>query len=429
MKELIEHGLLFGGLKRIEEPYLRDRYNSALGALRLAPTALASFHIDATGYSPEIAEECGDESYLDPRGVNRLFIILLPEQRHLPIIRTSFSGDLTVLRRFFDANQKAIETLTLADAVFGEIENLVLEVDEPADITGIESVTFDVHTVNGTLEAAGRLKALIERFDTELDSWRDAELMAALVEGAKQCGDIRRNGITPSQLEFDWPDVFWTSHFGGCYLVRDAKQCHLFGDLGKLTPLPKGALVSALDDAEAVLGALEQAEFLEPVNTHWLAASGIVDHRIAMLVAELVAATGMADPLDALDDRQLPRLIHQNLDVLKRDGRFRALTELRQALAAGHSISMTARETLMIRRALPEHPDVWEVNRMLSEFVLFDLVTLFIVNKPRFYEVYAGLTEPMKQFAVAALTTIYHPAGEHVLRHKQAVRERFFGVH
>ena len=82
MKELIEQGLLFGGLKRIEEPHLRDRYNRALAALRLAPTALASFHIDATGYSPEIAEERGDETYLDPRGVNRLFIILSPEQRN-----------------------------------------------------------------------------------------------------------------------------------------------------------------------------------------------------------------------------------------------------------------------------------------------------------------------------------------------------------
>ena len=56
----------------------------------------------------------------------------------MPIIRTSFSADLTVLRRFLDANQKAIETLTLADAVFGEIENLVLEVDQPADILAIE---------------------------------------------------------------------------------------------------------------------------------------------------------------------------------------------------------------------------------------------------------------------------------------------------
>ena len=221
----------------------------------------------------------------------------------------------------------------------------------------------------------------------------------------------------------------WTSHFGGCYLVRGAKQCHLFGDPAKLVPVPEGVSVSALDDADAVLEALEQAEFLEPINPHWLAASGIVDHRIAMLVAELVAAAGAADPREALDERQLPRLIHQNLDMLKRDDRFRALTELRPALAAGGSISMDASEALMIRRALPEHPDVWEVNRLLSEFVLFDLVTLYIVNKPRFYEVYAGLAEPMKQFAVAAVTTIYHPGGEHVERHKQAVRERFFGAH
>ena len=429
MKELIERGLLLGGLKRIEDPHLRDRYNGALAGLRLAPTALDSFHIDATGYSPEIAHERGDDSYLDPRGVNRLFVILAPEQRSLPIIRASFSADLTVWRRFFDANQKAIETLTLGDAIFGEIENLVLEVQEPADIVGIEKVTFDVHTVNGTLEQAERLKTLIARFEGEPDAWRDDELMAAIVDGAKQCGDIRKNGIIPAELEFDWPDVSWTSHFGGCYLVRGKERSRLFGNPEKLVPVPEGASVSALSDADAVLEALEQEAFLEPVNPHWLASSGIVDHRIAMLVAELVAAAGAANPLEALDDRQLPRLIHQNLDILKRDSRFRALTELRPALAAGGSISVDASDALMIRRALPEHPDVWEVNRLLSEFALFDLVTLYILNKPRFYEVYARLAEPMKRFAVAAVTTIYHLGGEQMERHKQAVRERFFGAH
>lgn len=429
MKELIEHGLFFGGLKRIEDSHLRDRYNGALAGLRLAPTALESFHIDATGYSPEIAQERNDDSYLDPRGVNRLFIILTPEQRNLPIIRTNFSADMTVWRRFFDANRIAIETLTLADAVFGEIEDLVLEVDEPSDIVGIEKVTFDVHTVNGTLEQAERLKALLARFDTEPDAWRDEELMAAIVEGAQQCGDIRRNGILLAEIEFDWPDVSWTSHFGGCYLVRGKDGPHLFGDLQKLVPLPKGVSVKALTDGDAVLEALEGAAFLEPINPHWLASSGIVDHRIAMLVADLIAKAGAADPREALDERQLPRLIHQNLDILKRDDRFRALADLRPALAAGGSVSLDASEALMIRRALPEHPDVWEVNRLLSEFVLFDLVSLYIVNKPRFYEVYAGLTEQMKQFAIAAVTTIYHKGGDQMDRHKQAVRERFFGAH
>jgi hypothetical protein len=429
VKELIEAGLLFGGLERVEEPHLRDRYNRALAALRLAPTKLDCFHIDATGYSPEVAEERGEHSYLDPRGVNRLFIILSPEQRHLPVIRTSFSADLTVLRKFFDANRRAIETLTLSDAVFGEIENLVLEVEKPADIIGITSVTFDVHTVNGSLEHAEKLRVLVERFDAEPDSWRNAELMEAIVEGAKLCGDIRRNGILPAVLTFAWPDVSWTRHLGGCYVVRAAGECWLFGDSAKLVPAPEGASVHRLDDADVVLGALESNGFLEPVNPHWLVASGIVDHRIAMLVAELVAAAGTADPREALDERQLPRLIHQNLDMLKRDGRFRALTEMRPALAAGRTISIAASDALMIRRALPSHLDVWEVNRLLSEFVRFDLVTLFIVNKPRFYEIYAGLSEPMKQFAIAAVTTIYHPGGQHVLSHKQAVRERFFGAH
>lgn len=429
MKELIEHGLMFGGLKRIDELHLVARYNKALEALRLAPTSLDSFHVDATGYSPEIAHERGDEHYLDPRGINRLFILLGPDQHDLPIIRAEFSAEQIVLRRFMEANRLAIETLTLNDAMFGEMENRILEVTGPADILAIRAVTFDVHSVEGTLEAAQKLEKTVARFEAEPEAWRNTALMGEIVDGARHCGDIRRNGIIPSELEFPWPDVTWTSHFGGCYVVRGAGRAYLFGDRERLAPLPGGAEAFALDDEQAVIRALEQVDSLEPVNPWWLSASGIVEHRIAMLVAWLLGGAGIADPIAALDERQLPRLIHQHLDVLKQDARFRALTDLRAALGNARGNTLALAQGLLVRRALPEHPDVWDVNRLISEFVRFDLVTLFMINKPRFYEVYATLGPAMRKFAVAAIEAIYHPRGEHVLRHKHAVRERFFGTH
>ncbi|TCT10654.1 hypothetical protein EDC22_105153 [Tepidamorphus gemmatus] len=429
MRELIEHGLMYGGLKRVDEPHLVGRYNKALEALRLAPTALESFHIDATGYSPEIAHERGDEHYLDPRGINRLFILLGPEQHDMPIIRAEFSAEQIVLRRFMQANRMAIETLTLNDAMFGEMENLIYEVEKPADILAIRKVGFDLHSVEGTLEAARRLETTVARFEADPESWRDRALMQEIVDGARHCGDIRRNGIVPAELEFAWPDVTWTSHFGGCYVLRGAGRSFLFGDPARLTPLPAGVQAFALDDETAAIVALDQLDCLEPVNPWWLSSSGIVDHRIAMLVAWILGHAGVADPAAALDERQLPRLIYQHLDLLKQDTRFRVLSELRAALGNARGNRLPLAEGLLVRRALPEHPDVWDLNRLISEFVRFDLVTLFMVNKPRFYEVYATLPPSLRRFAITAIETIYHPSGAHVLRHKQAVRDRFFGTH
>jgi len=429
VRELIEHGLMYGGLKRVDEPHLVCRYNKALEALRLAPTALESFHIDATGYSPEIAHERGDEHYLDPRGINRLFILLGPEQHDMPIIRAEFSAEQIVLRRFMQANRLAIETLTLNDAMFGEMENLIYEVEKPADILAIRKVGFDLHSVEGTLEAARRLETTVARFEADPESWRDRALMQEIVDGARHCGDIRRNCIVPAELEFAWPDVTWTSHFGGCYVLRGAGRSFLFGDPARLTPLPAGVQAIALDDETAAIVALDQLDCLEPVNPWWLSSSGIVDHRIAMLVAWILGHAGVADPAAALDERQLPRLIYQHLDLLKQDTRFRVLSELRSALGNARGNTLPLAEGLLVRRALPEHPDVWDLNRLISEFVRFDLVTLFMVNKPRFYEVYATLPPSLQRFAITAIETIYHPSGAHVLRHKQAMRDRFFGTH
>ncbi|WP_031247655.1 DUF6638 family protein [Mesorhizobium sp. LNHC229A00] len=77
---LRDNELIYGRLLTVDEPHLIQRYNKALTAFGLKPTKLKSFQIDRTGFSPDVAEECGDHDYLDPNEVNRRFIILTPSQ-------------------------------------------------------------------------------------------------------------------------------------------------------------------------------------------------------------------------------------------------------------------------------------------------------------------------------------------------------------
>ena len=65
MLRLIEKGLMFGGLIEIATPSLVARYNRALLALSGRQTKLESFHIDISGFAPEIGDELDDDLYLN----------------------------------------------------------------------------------------------------------------------------------------------------------------------------------------------------------------------------------------------------------------------------------------------------------------------------------------------------------------------------
>ncbi len=78
MKLLLENQLIFGNLMTVSEPHLVKRYNNALAGFGLKPVRLKRFSIDMTGFSPEVANELGDQEYLDPKWVNRRFIIIKP---------------------------------------------------------------------------------------------------------------------------------------------------------------------------------------------------------------------------------------------------------------------------------------------------------------------------------------------------------------
>ncbi|WP_338128000.1 DUF6638 family protein, partial [Lentibacter algarum] len=81
MKRLISAGLMFGNLIEVSSPALVERYNRALKHLTGKTTQLTDFHIDISGYSPEIGDELGDPIYLNPNGANRQFILLTTSQK------------------------------------------------------------------------------------------------------------------------------------------------------------------------------------------------------------------------------------------------------------------------------------------------------------------------------------------------------------
>jgi hypothetical protein len=222
MKRLIQRGLMFGNLIEVSSPALVERYNRALKHLTGKTTKLDDFHIDLSGYSPEIGDELDDDLYLNPNGANRQFILLTTAQKDAPLLNIKFSTSRGILTQFIETNEAQLFALTARDAVAGELQNSVYAVDVPAKLFDIRQVTVEADTIGGHVADAGKLAKLIDRFRQEPDGWRDDLLVAEMITLAKKTGDVTRVPISLPVMTFK-QENFWTSHFGGVYIFRDVR--------------------------------------------------------------------------------------------------------------------------------------------------------------------------------------------------------------
>ena len=76
---------LFGGALVSVSGSLITRYNGCLAMLGVTPTKLERFTIDGMGWSPEVAEEKGENYYLNIGEANSNAIIITPEQKDKPV--------------------------------------------------------------------------------------------------------------------------------------------------------------------------------------------------------------------------------------------------------------------------------------------------------------------------------------------------------
>lgn len=223
MKRLIERGLMFGNLIRISSPALVERYNRALKQLTGKKTRLKSFHIDISGYSPEVGDSLGDHLYLNEGGCNRQFILLTTEQKTSPLLNAQFSTSRGILRQFIEENEAQLFALTAKDAVTGELLNSVYSVEKPARLFDIRKVTIEADTTEAHVKSAEELAGKIERFKREDDAWWDDVLIAEMIGLAKKTGNVTRAPLELKKMVFS-QDNFWTKHFGGIYVFRDMEH-------------------------------------------------------------------------------------------------------------------------------------------------------------------------------------------------------------
>ena len=426
MDLLRDNELIYGRLLTIEEPHLIERYNKALTAFGLKPTKLKSFEIDRTGFSPQIAAELGDYHYLDPNEVNRRFIILTPAQVDLPVVHTAFSNTSQLVYEFFQGNQRAIDALTIKDVIYGEIEDSVQKVEDIEDLLSINQVEFKVLSAEDVLGKAAELGRLVDRLKQEPDAWRDSAMLEKMVELAKVCGDIRENALVPDQVIFRH-NAFWTSHFGGIYVFVDADVTTVISDPttpGFRRSRPWQVSYLSIRDADRVFRFLASTGRIELPRGSWIDSSGYLEHRAEMVIRSLIRTADPNADLSAVDKVWLQTWIHTHADLVSRDANFPFLNAAKREITQLGQLrieDVPPLQRFLVIRAKPDHPDAWLTNRLISDFVPDDFVSLYVFSKQTFYKQYEAWPARWRAHVVETLKTTY-------LKDKAAFRERLYGL-
>jgi len=407
VRRLIEKGLMFGGLVEVASPALIERYNRALKQLTGRTTALADFHIDLSGYSPEVGDELGDWRYLNANGCNRQFILLTLEQKHAPLLNMAFSTSRPILKAFIEANESELFALTARDAVAGELANSVFEITTPARLFDIRKIVIEADTTQSHVADANRLAEKIAEFRSRTDGWWDDVLIAEMIGLAKRTGDVTRNPVALRRMEFDHGD-FWTAHFGGAYVFHTVKKPFVLA--ADPRPFADDPGVSAktvgLDQPNAIARLLEQNGLVEPiVKARNVDAAAILRQKMDFILID-AAATLEIDMAAATraDLRAIARQLGSALPEA-----FLGLGDLLRWVEGGGSWPRITSEHPAyfhtFRGAAGPNRDL--VNMALAELTPMDVRQLFICHKELFYRLYARWSEPRQRYVADFLEREY----------------------
>ena len=404
MKRLISKGLMFGNLVPITSTALVERYNRALRHLTGKTTSLTDFHVDISGYSPEIGHELGDENYLNPNGCNRQFILLTTEQKTAPLLNAKFSFSRTLLRQFIEANEAKIFALTTRDAVAGELANSVFDMSHPARIFDIRRIVIEADTTAGDVKNARELTGKIEEFRTREDAWWDDVLIAEMIGLAKQTGDVTRNPVDLGSITVE-TENFWTAHFGGLYLFRDVDHPAAFtmGDPPSGLPMKH---VYSLTKSNRVARFFELNGLTESiVKARGVDAGAILRQKMDFILVDVASTLGQ--DLGKATRRDL-RILARSLGSALPDA-FHGLADLLRWVEGGgdwpHITSEHPAYFYTLRSRSHLHRDL--VNQMLAELTPLDVRQLFICHKELFYQHYMGWSDSKREFVADFLAREY----------------------
>ncbi len=224
MDKLRAAGLYMSSLYPLKGKMI-DRYNQCLLSLGIEATKLTAIHIDAIGWSPEVAEEKQEIHYLNHGGANPYGIIMSPEQEGLPIYFPFHSFDRELVDLFFETNMVAIKDITSDAAIIIDINQDIDAFYEPSDLIDYDMVTVGYKILGDLDREQIRQNTLVQKMYMGHNSL-DVNLHNKILASAKKFGDLRGRALQLREVDYQTTS-FYTKAFGGVFVLRSKDNGHL----------------------------------------------------------------------------------------------------------------------------------------------------------------------------------------------------------
>ncbi len=216
--EKLKRSELFGAALVPVTGALVERYNKCLSFIGTAPTKLRSFHIDAMGWSPEIADEKDDFLYLNSGEANPNAIILSPKQNEKPAYTPFHSFDREIMDLVFKEHKDAIKDITRDAAICVDLDQYIDAFYEPEDLLKYNQISVDFTVVDDLYSIQQKQLKLVEDFQED-HNFLDESLHLKILASARKHGDLRTRTLEMKSMSFT-TDSFYTRAFGGVFVFR-----------------------------------------------------------------------------------------------------------------------------------------------------------------------------------------------------------------
>lgn len=394
--------LALADLMPIKTAHLIRRYNAALSELCGYETKLDSFHIDCTGFSPEIADELNDQDYLNPNGINKRFIIVSIHQEKLPIVRQHFSSTIQFLKEFMRDNRKELLTLSAQDSIFGEMDNNIFKIKTVDDVVNSDQVTIRIDTPKRLIKLAKKLICRIDDLRSkDTDEWLNVQNLKDLADMTLHTGNVQHNSIIPAITKYR-KHCYFTHHFGGLYVFKNIPDgaitiIHCDEDVpgqsepGKLHFIP-------LSKTKKVHKFLIDNNFIERLDS-----DGLLERKDRLrskkfqVVADHLSVT---QGIEFIDETVIRNYISHNFDQLPEF--FYKLYNLTTSIDRDNSIDERDEELIFYMSRVCDNPlgdaNFALINHLIANYTPFSYLRLFTFNRELFMRKLMSSTDSQRKY-------------------------------
>ena len=240
---------------------LVERYNQCLKKLGFTETKLTKFSIDGIGWSPEVAEEKGDQYYLSNGESNPHGIIISPLQNKKPVYLPNHTFDREMMQHIFKTYGSKINDITRDSAICIDFDQRIDAFYEPLDVLKYNTIHINFHLMNNLYHQQNEQLQLIEKFK-QGQNFIDEDIHEELLHSAKTYGDLRNRDLELPAIDFK-VNSFYTRSFGGVYILRDfISPIVVFED----KKWYKEAIKDTIHDV--IIFHISQSELLEKLRDH-----------------------------------------------------------------------------------------------------------------------------------------------------------------